>query len=66
MWPLWVAAGQIQPSWGLPGLFHRCSRIVRTLGVIGSSLRAAFVLPWVTNRLPLRPFTQVIASHRSL
>jgi len=50
--PLRVGAGHTQPSMGLPASSHRLSSAVLTLGVIGSTLRAAAVFPCVTRRVP--------------
>src|SRR4029077_6875170 len=41
--PLLLGAVHTKPSMGLPNASHRDSRSVRTLGVIGSALRAAVV-----------------------
>src|SRR5689334_3151126 len=51
-WPLRVGADQIQPSAGFPAASQRPSRIPRTRGVIGSTRRAAVVLPCVTSSVP--------------
>jgi hypothetical protein len=63
--PVQVGAGHTQPSVGFPAPFQRLSRTALTLGVIGKTLRAAAVFPWVTKRLPCRPLLQVRASHWS-
>jgi hypothetical protein len=53
-WPLLANAGQTQPSSGRPALSHRASKTALTRGVNGSTRRAAFVFPCVTNKVPLR------------
>jgi hypothetical protein len=63
--PLRVRADQTHPSSGLSAAFQRVSSTARTRVVIGSTLRAAVVLPLVTRRTPLRPLSQVTCSHRS-
>jgi len=63
MWPLRVGAGHTQPSAGFPARSQRLSRVARTLGVIGSTRRAAAVLPCVTSSAPYRPLSHVIDSH---
>src|ERR1017187_3739821 len=62
-WPLKVGAFHTQPSKGRPAASQRVSRIALTLGVIGSTRRAAAVLPCVPSNVPLRPLTQVMPSH---
>src|ERR1017187_6675986 len=63
MCPLKVGAIHTQHSNGRPAASQRVSRIVLTLGVIGSTRRAAAVFPCVTSNVPLRPLTQVMPSH---
>src|ERR1041385_5743968 len=55
IWPLRVFAGHTQPSEGFLAASQRNSRIARTRGVIGRSLRAALVLPRVIMTVPCRP-----------
>src|SRR5712692_24272 len=62
-WPLLVGAGHTQPSRGLPAASQRTPNSFLTLGVMGSTRRAAAVLPCVTNSVPWRPLTQVTYSH---
>src|SRR5438445_6021654 len=44
-WPLRVGAGHTQPSTGFPAASQRASSMVLTLRLIGSTRRAAAVLP---------------------
>jgi hypothetical protein len=57
--------GHTQPSEGFPAASQRVWRMFLTLGVIGSTRRAAAVFSCVTSRVPCRPLTQLIESQQS-
>src|SRR5215472_3886937 len=64
-WPLFVSAGNIQPSSGSFLLVQRSSRTVRTRIVIGRTRLAVVVLPCVTRTVPCLPFVQVTDSQHN-